>query len=71
MFHFVHSRQLSDKERNFGLNELKRVWKTIDRKLLYPETIHKLGYCPMSAWWLFRLQEWLYFTLRGLLGKNY
>jgi len=26
---------------------------------------------PMPLWGLFRMEEWLYFTLRGLLGKNY
>jgi len=32
--------------------------------------VHKFGYRPLPFWWLFRLQEWLYFTLRGLLGRN-
>jgi hypothetical protein len=25
----------------------------------------------MPTWTLFRVEEWLYFTIRGLLGKNY
>jgi hypothetical protein len=71
MFHFVHGRQLTRRERLYGLAELRRVWRTIDRSLLDVQTISKFGYRPMSRWWLFRCEEWLYFTLRGLLGKNY
>lgn len=71
MFYFVHGRELPPADRSYGLSELHRVWQTIDRGLLSPQTTRKLGYRPMPRWWLFRLQEWVYFTLRGLVGKNY
>ncbi len=71
MFHHVHGAQLSSEERQYGLSELHRVWKTIDRSLLDRQTTHKFGYRPMPSWTLFRMQEWLYFTLRGCLGRNY
>lgn len=70
MFHFVHGKELSASDRQYGLSELRRVWKTIDRSLLSFRITRKLGYRPMPFWWLFRAEEWLYFTLRGLLGKN-
>jgi len=70
MFHFVHGRELSAPERSWGQAELRRVWSGIDRKLLDPTVTRKLGYRPMKHWWLFQLEEWVYFTLRGLLGKN-
>ena len=70
MFYFVHGRELTREERHYGLAELRRAWKTIDRRLLQRRQTSKFGYCPMPTWWLFRMQEWLYFTLRGLLGKN-
>lgn len=71
MFYFVHGRELPAADRSYGLSELHRVWQTIDRGLLSQQATRKLGYRPMPWWWLFRLQEWVYFTLRGLLGKNY
>ena len=71
MFYRVHGRELTKAERKYGLQELHRVWATIDRKALNKETTTKFGYRPCQSWRMFRLQEWLYFTLRGLLGKNY
>lgn len=71
MFYHVHGSQLTSEERQFGLQELHRVWMTIDRKALDKKTIAKFGYRPCCSWRLFRLQEWLYFTLRGLFGKNH
>lgn len=71
MFYHVHGGALSAEDRHYGLSELHCIWQTIDRSLLRKETIAKFGYRPCSCWLLFRLQEWLYFTLRGLLGKNY
>lgn len=70
MFYHVHGRELTAEERAYGLSELHRVWATIDRMLLNKETIAKFGYRPCQSWRMFRLQEWLYFTLRGFLGKN-
>lgn len=70
MFHHCHGHALSTADRNYGLQELHRVWKNIERPLLADSTVRKFGYRPMPCWTLFRLQEWLYFTLRGMLGKN-
>lgn len=71
MFYHVHGCELTVEERRYGLSELHRVWQTIDRTLLYKETTAKFGYRLCKSWCLFRLQEWLYFTLRGFLGKNH
>lgn len=71
MFYFVHGRQLSDEDRHYGLAELRRVWQGIERPLLDQHKVSKFGYRPMPTWTLFRIQEWLYFTLRGLVNKNY
>ena len=70
MFYHVHGSELSETERFYGLLELRRVWNTFDRKALTKETTTKFGYHPCFCWPLFRLQEWLYFTLRGFLGRN-
>jgi len=70
MFYFVHGKELTKEERCYGLAELRRVWENIDRRLLSRRQTLKFGYCPMPTWTLFRVQEWLYFTFRGFLGKN-
>ena len=70
MFYHCHAGELSASDRRYGLSEMRRVWQNIDRSLLDPAKVNKFGYRPLPCWWLFRLQEWAYFTLRGLLGKN-
>ena len=70
MFYHVHGKELTSRERRYGRSELYRTWLSIDRTLLNKETTAKFGYRPCRWWRLFRLQEWLYFTLRGLLGRN-
>ena len=71
MFYHVHGHELTPSDRQYGLQELYRVWATVDRRALRKETTAKFGYRPCRSWRLFRLQEWLYFTLRGFLGRNY
>lgn len=71
MFYHCHDHQLPLADRRHGLQELHRVWGTLDRRLIDRRTSRKFGYRPMPCWPLFRLQEWLYFTLRGLTGKNH
>lgn len=70
MFYHCHGSALPAAEAAFGLSELHRVWQNIDRSLVPPAQRRKFGYRLMPCWALFRLQEWLYFTLRGFLGKN-
>lgn len=70
LFYHCHADELSPDDRHYALGEMHRVWQTIDRSLLDPSKVNKFGYRLMPSWWLFRLQEWAYFTLRGLMGKN-
>lgn len=70
LFYHLHSEQLTESERKEGLKEMRHAWATIDRTKISKTTLHKFGYCPMPCWTLFRMQEWLYFTLRGCLGRN-
>lgn len=70
MFYHCHASKLSPAERHYGISELKRIWGSIDRTMLNKKTTAKFGYRPMSSWLMFRIQEWLYFTLRGILRKN-
>ena len=68
MFYHRHGRQLPADERRWGLSEMKRVWQTIEVSRLDKTKTSKFGYRHCSSWFLFRLQEWLYFTLRGIIG---
>lgn len=70
LFYHCHGSMLSPQERVYGLSEMKRAWTNIDYSLLPRPLTAKFGYMPTKAWWLFRLQEWGYFTIRGILGKN-
>ena len=70
MFWHVHGRELPLSDRQYGLQELRRAWDNVDRTALNKKTTAKFGYRPCRSWQQFRLQEWLYFTLRGFLGKN-
>lgn len=70
MFYHCHGHQLTALERQCGLKEMHLVWQSIDRSLLDKQLKRKFGYRPMSRWWMFRIEEWLYFTLRDLLGRN-
>ena len=70
MFYHCHGSELPYADRIYGRNELRRVWGNIERSLVERKTSRKFGYCLMPAWWLFRAEEWLYFSLRGILGKN-
>ncbi|MCR4602718.1 MAG: glycosyltransferase [Prevotella sp.] len=70
MFYHCHGSELSSADRRYGLGEMHRVWETLEHPLLDPSVCRKFGYRPMPCWTLFRVQEWLYFTLRGMAGKN-
>lgn len=70
MFYRCHAGKLRPDERRHGKAELRRAWHGIDRGALRSDIKRKFGYRPMPSWWMFRLQEWAYFSLRGLLGKN-
>lgn len=71
LFFYKNRRQLSDTDRQYGINEMRRVWKDIDASCLPRCLKWKFGYMPLRpAWLLFRLQEETYFFLRGLMGRN-
>lgn len=70
MFYHCHGRELPKPQRRYGLGELRRIWKSIDKPLLDTSLTRKFGYRTMPCWPLFRAQEWIYFTLRGIVGRN-
>lgn len=70
MFYYCHAGQLAEKDREYGIAELKRVWNNIDKTKLSGKVRWRFGTSPAPCWTLFRIEETVYFFLRGLLGKN-
>lgn len=70
MFYHCFGKNLSETERKYGIGEIKRMWRNIDKKVIDRKLATKFGYIPLPNWLLFRVQEWIYFTLRGFLGRN-
>ncbi|WP_444368454.1 glycosyltransferase family 2 protein [Prevotella sp.] len=69
-FYYLHAKDLNKNDRKFGLDEIHRTWQLIDHKILTHATRSKFGFMPMPCWTLFRIQEWVYFSLRQILGRN-
>lgn len=68
---FVNRRKFSAAERRDILKLIRRVWAATDVSLLSSSLRHHFGYIPfLGHWWLFRIEEELYFFLRMLLGRN-
>ncbi|MDO4159428.1 MAG: glycosyltransferase family 2 protein [Prevotellaceae bacterium] len=70
MLYHCHGSELSLPDRAYALGEIKEAWHDIDKTKIDRSVSSKFGYRPTSSFALFRLQEWLYFTVRGIMGKN-
>lgn len=68
-YHF-NRHLMSPDLRRYALDEIRRVRATIETWRLPASLKWKFGYCPMPSWGLFRLQEWLYFSLKRLLKRK-
>lgn len=70
-FYYLHRGELSPESRNRGMEIMHHTWQTIHLEQVSPSIRRKFGYIPFRcSWRLFRLQEELYFWLRGLIGRN-
>ena len=71
MFYFIHRRQLPTADRQHGLSEMKRVWKGMEMRRIPLGLRCKPGYMSLRpCWWLFQLQEEVYFALRNFFKRN-
>ena len=70
MFYHCHANELDCNERSYGLGELERAWRATDTARLPDALKRKFGYRHAPTWGLFRVQEWLYFSLRAIIGRN-
>lgn len=65
MFYYFHRNSFAHSQRQHALEEMRRVWLTIDMKAIPWRLKLKPGYMPLRPYWtLFRMQEELYFWLR-------
>lgn len=70
MFYYKYRKALSSADAGEGLAVIRQTWETIEVKRLSVRNRWKFGYMPLRGhWFLFRLQEELYFTLRRILGR--
>lgn len=69
MFYYMNRRRLGHEASAEGLREMRRIWNDIDFTVL-DSRASKFGYRPCNSWFMFRIQEEIYFTLRSLLRKN-
>ena len=70
MFYYINRNKLGKAAASTGLKEMKRIWSGIEYDVL-DSRASKFGYRPFAGhWFLFRMQEELYFFLRNILGKN-
>ena len=66
-FWFNHRSDLSDSEKDKGLEMIKQSWQSIETHRLTLRNKLKFGYIPFRPfWWLFRMEENLYFRLKRM-----
>ena len=66
-FWFNHHSDLSDSEKDKGLRMIKQSWQSIEMHRLTLRNKMKFGYIPFRPfWWLFRMEENLYFQLKRM-----
>ena len=66
-FWFNHRSDLSDSEKYKGLRMIKQSWQSIETHRLTLRNKLKFGYIPFRPfWWLFRMEENLYFRLKRM-----
>lgn len=68
--YYHHRKHFSSKECHHALSLVKQAWANIEPRLLRRSIKWKFGYIPFHhSWFLFRLQEEMYFTLRRILRR--
>lgn len=69
MFYYNNRKRLNNTDCSLGLQVMRQAWAGMESRRLYHHLRWKFGYMPCPWWWLFRLQEEVYFTLRKLFGR--
>lgn len=70
-YSYVYRPQFTTDERREINERMQRFFEEADFKRLPKSLTRKFGCSPVGGWWwLFQLQEELYFNLRGILRRN-
>lgn len=69
-YYHCYRHRFSQKEQQEALYLIKYMRQQIDTTLLSPSTQWRPGYWKLPSWYLFRLQEEVYFMLRRLIKKD-
>ena len=68
-FYFQNRGHFSAEEKKYALREMRHAWQQIETKNLPRSLRDKFGHIKTRHWWLFRLEEEIYFTLRRLFSR--
>lgn len=70
-FYYCHRHELSPADRTKGLSIIHEAWGGIECRRLQNNIRYRFGHIPFKmSWTLFRIEEEIYFFLRGLVGRN-
>ena len=67
---FLNRPHLSPHDQRKALELIHDMRAQADLHLVHPSVKYKPGYMRMPFWWMFRLQEEIYFTLRNLIKRD-
>lgn len=70
MRYYVERRMMNKALQREAMALIKKAHQEMDYRMVRTSMKRKFGFMPLQhCWWLFRLQEEVYFTLRTLLGR--
>jgi hypothetical protein len=70
MIYYQHRHEWNPADQAEALKMIRRAWTSIEVRRIHRRLRLKLGYAPFhGSWFLFRMQEELYFGLRRLFGR--
>lgn len=70
MIYYQHRHEWNPADQAEALKMIRRAWTSIEVRRIHRRLRIKLGYAPFhGSWFLFRMQEELYFGLRRLFGR--
>lgn len=69
-FYFMHKTHFTVVERKEIMRRMKQILKTFSKEEVPKEVRRRIGYRLVRPFFLFRLQEEIFFRIRGLFGRN-
>ena len=69
-FYFMHKKHFTIEERKEIMRRMKHILKSFSKEEVPKEVRRRIGYRLVRPFVLFRLQEEIFFRIRGLCGRN-